>query len=184
MLEPWKTLKTDVVFEVKPYFEIQKQVVALPGGKIVDDFYQVHLRTFASIVPVMEDGRVLVLRHYKHGPGRVVLGVPAGFVDPGEAPLDGAKRELLEETGLVSDDWVSLGSYVDNGNQRGCRGHYFLARGCRKVQAADAGDLEEMQAVLMTPDEVDAAIRGGEFGVIHQAANWAFARMELERPGA
>ncbi len=179
-MEPWKTLKTDVIFEVQPYFEIQKQMVELPGGKIVDDFYQVHLRTFASIVPVMEDGRVLLLRHYKHGPGRVVLGVPAGFVDPGETALEGAQRELLEETGLVSDNWTSLGSYVDNGNQRGCQGHYFLATGCRIQQAADAGDLEEMEPVYMTPAEVDAAIKAGEFGVVHQAANWAFARMHLD----
>lgn len=178
-MKPWKTLKKDIIFEVPPFFRISKQAVELPDGKVIDDFYQVHLRTFASIVPVLEDGRVVLLRHYKHGPGRVVLGVPAGFVDPGEAPLAGAQRELLEETGLVSDNWTSLGTYVDNGNQRGCEGHYFLARGCRKVQAADAGDLEEMEAVYMTPDQVDAAIARNDFGVIHQAANWAFARMHL-----
>lgn len=176
---PWKTLKTEYIFERAPFLKVSRQVVELPDGKIVDDFYQVHLRTFATIVPVLEDGRVQVLRHYKHGPGRVVLGLPAGFVDPGEAPLDGARRELLEETGLVSEDWQFLGTYVDNGNQRGCQGHYYLARGCRRVQAPDAGDLEEMELVTLTQDELDAALKANEFGVVHQAANWAFARMYL-----
>lgn len=178
-MEPWKTLSKEVIFEVKPYFSISKQAVELPGGKIVDDFYQVHLRTFASVVPVQEDGLIRVLRHYKHGPGRVVLGLPAGFVDPGEAPLDGAKRELLEETGLVSEDWTSLGTYVDNGNQRGCQGHYFLARACHEVQVPNDGDLEEMEQLSMTPEALDQALKDNAFGVVHQAANWAFARMHL-----
>lgn len=176
---PWKTLKTEYIFEQLPFLRVSRQMVELPGGKIVDDFYQVHLRTFATVVPVQEDGKIRVLRHYKHGPGRVVLGLPAGFVDPGEAPLAGAQRELLEETGLVSEDWTPLGTYVDNGNQRGCQGHYFLARGCRQVQEPDAGDLEEMQQLTMTPGELDAALKANDFGVVHQAANWAFARMYL-----
>lgn len=178
-MEDWKTLSKDIIFERPPFFQISQQKIELPDGKVIDDFYQVHLRTFASIVPVLEDGRVLVLKHYKHGPGRVCLGVPAGFVDPGEEPLEGAKRELLEETGYASDDWVKLGTYVDNGNQRGCTGNYFLARGCKKVAEADSGDLEEMEAMFMTPDELDQALKDNAFGVVHQAANWAFARMHL-----
>jgi ADP-ribose pyrophosphatase len=178
-MDPWKTLSKDIIFERAPYFEISQQAIELPDGKVIDDFFQVHLRSFATVVPVMEDGRVLVLRHYKHGPGRVVLGVPSGFIDPGETPLEGAKRELLEESGLMSDDWVTLGNYVDNGNQRGCDGHYFLARGCRLMQEPDSGDMEEMEILYMTPGELDEAIRNNEFGVVHQAANWAFARMHL-----
>ncbi|SPF80166.1 NUDIX hydrolase [Pseudoprimorskyibacter insulae] len=178
-MKPWKTLSKDIIFERKPFFQISQQKIELPNGKVIDDFFQVHLRTFASIVPVMEDGRVLVLRNYKHGPGRVVLSVPAGFIEPGEAPMDGAKRELLEETGMVSDDWTALGTYVDNGNQQGCTGHYFLAKDCRRVQAPDSGDHEEMQIETMSVEELDAALKANEFGVVHQAANWAFARMYL-----
>ncbi len=180
-MTPWKTLSLTYVFEALPRVRVSRQVVELPDGQVIDDFYQVHLRSFATVVPILEDGRVVLLRHYKHGPGRVCLGVPAGFVDEGEAPVDGARRELLEETGLVSDAWTELGSYVDNGNQRGCHGTYFLATGCRQVQAPDDGDLEEMEILYRTPEEVDALLRDGAFGVVHQAANWAFARMELAR---
>lgn len=178
-MQCWKTLSKDVIFEKKPFFRISKQAVELPDGRVIDDFFQVHLRSFATVVPVMEDGRVQVIRSYKHGPGRVVLGFPAGFVDDGEAPLEGAKRELLEETGLVSEDWTSLGTFVDNGNQRGCEGHYFLARGCRQVAQPDAGDDEEMDLFTMSAQEIDTALQGGQFGVVHQAANWAFSRPYL-----
>jgi ADP-ribose pyrophosphatase len=178
-MTPWKQLSQRYIFERLPFIRVAQQTVELPDGKILKDFYQVHLRSFATVVPVMEDGTILTLRHYKHGPGRVCLGLPAGFIDPGEAPIDGAKRELLEETGAVSDDWVSLGHYVDNGNQRGCNGHYFLARGCRIIQDADSGDHEEMTQHCMPPEALDEALKSGEFGVVHQAANWAFARMYL-----
>ena len=178
-MTPWTVLSKEIIFARKPYFEISQQRIKLPNGNEIDDFYQVHQRSFASIVPVLEDGRILTIRSYKHGPGRVALSVPAGFIEPGEEPLAGAQRELLEETGMQSDDWQSLGTFVDNGNQKGCTGHYFLARGCRKVQEPDAGDHEDMELLYMSIDEVDAALKANDFGVVHQAANWAFARMYL-----
>ena len=179
MLKPWKELSREIVFDAAPYVQVSRQVVELPNGKVLDDFFQVHQQSFATIVPVLEDGRVQVMRNYKHGPRRVVLSVPAGFIEPGEDPLEGARRELLEETGLVSENWTSLGSYVDNGNREGCHGHYFLARGCRRVAAPDAGDHEEMELFTLSVAEMDAALREGQFGVVHQAANWAFARPYL-----
>ncbi|MGB0439340.1 MAG: hypothetical protein ACPGFC_04455 [Paracoccaceae bacterium] len=54
-----------------------------------------------------------------------------------------------------------------------------MARGCRQVQAPDSGDLEDMTIHYMTPDDLDAELKAGAFGVVHQAANWAFARMYL-----
>ncbi len=66
-----------------------------------------------------DKGAVVMARHYKHGPRHVILSLPAGHLEPGEQPLDSAKRELLEETGFVADDkdWRSLGSFVVSGNE-------------------------------------------------------------------
>ena len=176
----WKVHSERTVFSRAPYFTVVEQTVETAAGQIIDDFYQVRLRSFGLVVPVLEDGRVLVIRQYKHGPGKVGLSFPAGFIEDGEDPAEGAKRELLEETGLVTDDLRPLGQFVDNGNQRGCLGHYFLGRACRQVQDPNPGDLEDFEYLTLTPSEIDAAIIAGQFNIIHHVAAWGLASLQTK----
>ncbi len=172
----WAVLEEHEIFARKPYVTVVQQSVRTGHGRIIDDFYQVKLRSFALVVPILDCGHVQVIRQYKHGPGRVGLGFAAGFLEADEEPRDCAMREMREEMGLGSDDVVALGSYVDNGNQRGCQGHYFLARNCRVVAEPDPGDLEEFEYLNLTVQQVDQALRDGLFSVIHHVAAWGLAR--------
>ncbi|WP_417524120.1 NUDIX hydrolase [Marinovum sp.] len=177
----WKTLQKDIVYAAEPYLQVARESVELPDGRVIDDFYQVHLRPFVSVVPVTPEGRILILEQYKHGPRCVSITFPGGFVDEGEAPEEAGRRELMEETGYRAGAFVPMGSYVDNGNQRGCSGTYFLALDCEKVAEADPGDLEEMEVSFASPEELDAALGTPRFAITHMAAAWAFARMKLPR---
>lgn len=178
-MDPWRVLNTETVFDAQPWLRVTRQRLALPDGRVVEDFHQVHLRPFAITVPVLQDGRILLTRAYKHGPGRVCLSFPGGFLDPGEAPAAAAAREMLEETGHAARHWQGLGQFTDNGNQKGCEGHYFLATGCHAVQPPDSGDLEEMRLECHSPDAVDGFLSDGSFAITHDAAAWAFARLRL-----
>ncbi|MBO9408217.1 NUDIX hydrolase [Shimia sp. R9_1] len=178
-MDVWKTKARETVFEAAPYVKVAKETVELPDGRLIDDFYQLELRSFALVVPVMKDGSVMMLRQYKHGPRKVSVTFPAGFIDPGEVPEVAAQRELMEETGLAVGTLIPMGSYVDNANQKGCEGHYFLAQGCRRVATPDAGDLEEMQEELWTIEELDRAMLNGDLAVTHHVAAWGMARLRL-----
>jgi len=57
-------------------------------------------------VPLLDDGRIVLERQYRHPTGKVMIEIPAGKLDPGEAPLVCAQRELLEETGYVAREWA------------------------------------------------------------------------------
>lgn len=175
----WKTLGETTVFDAAPYLRVTREVVELPDGQVVEDFYQVHLRPFVSVVPMTPEGRVLILEQYKHGPRRVSITFPGGFIDPGEDAETAGRRELMEETGFRAGTMISLGQYVDNGNQRGCEGSYFLALECEKVAEADPGDLEDMDVSFADPEALDDALGTGRFAITHMAAAWAFARMKL-----
>jgi ADP-ribose pyrophosphatase len=159
--------------------EIGEERVGLPDGREVDGFLWVRARDFVAMVAVTERDEVLLVRAYKHGPRTVSLAVPAGYIEDSEAPLAAAMRELREETGYVSDNWSSLGSYVVDGNYGIGTEHIFLARDARKVGEPASGDLEEMEIVVLPVAEVVARMRRGEVVLLSSAAALALAVAEL-----
>lgn len=173
----WKPLTVTQLLHRPPFVTVTQEKIAIRPGQIIDDFYQVQLMDFALVIPFQTGGTVLMIRQYKHGPRREVLGFPAGHVDPGEDPMPAAQRELLEETGLAPGRLTHLGSLVDHGNQRVCCGHYFVAQNCEQITAPDPGDLEDFAYETLTPAEVDRAILNGEVGVAHHVTAWGLWRV-------
>ena len=129
------------MFSAGPVREIAVERVVLPDGREVEDYDRIDLADFALVCAITEEDDVLLLRQYKHGPGRTCTTCPGGAVGRGETPLDAARRELLEETGFVSDAWASLGGFVTNANQRCNVAHLFVARACRQISQPSAPDL-------------------------------------------
>ena len=114
-------------------------------------------------------------RQYKHGVGHVTLALPSGLIEDGEDPLAGAQRELLEETGYVSDNWQTLGSFTANGNYGCGKAHLFLARNAQRIGEPDSGDLEDTEIVLSAPEEVMEAVRSGRVNELSSVAAIALA---------
>ena len=165
-LKPWTTLARRVEFSGGPIREIAKETVQLPDGRIVPDFYTARMGDYALVYAVTTEGKVLVLRQYKHGVGRVCLTFPGGYVAPGEDPAIAAQRELLEETGYRGVNLIPLGSFVTNANQ-GCNtAHMFRVDGCQWECAPNSGDLEEMELTQFSPVELLTPSRFAEMGVL------------------
>ena len=156
--EHWQVVAEREVFIQKPWMRISVQDINLPDGRLIENFGKIQLPDYISVFAQTPDGRVLVERQYKHGVGFVSMNVPAGMVEPGEDPLKAAQRELKEETGYVCDQWTSLGSFVGNGNYGCGKGHFFLAQNAVKVTDPDSGDLEEMEILLLTIEELLQAL--------------------------
>lgn len=174
-LENWTVKKSETLFAAPPYLEVRAERVALPDGREVTDFYQIDVPPFVCIFAENGEGRILVIRQYKHGARQVSMTFPGGTINYGEAPLDAAKRELREETGFEAANWLFLGDYVINANQGCGRAHLFVARGCRQVCAPDSGDLEEMDVMTLTRSEILLAAAHGEFQLLNQIALYSLA---------
>ena len=174
-LQPWQTLTCRELFVADPWVKLSVSQVRLPSGQIIDDFYQVKLLDYAGIVAQTPDGRIIFERQYKHGVGYVNLVLPGGAIEIGEDPLVAAQRELLEETGYTATHWQFLGSFVGDANQIGSKAHLYKAWNIEKVSEPNSGDLEDMEIVLLTPDEVIQAIYTGEIAVLGTAAAVALA---------
>jgi 8-oxo-dGTP pyrophosphatase MutT (NUDIX family) len=179
-MRPWETLSRRTILDRRPWLSVESHVVELPDGRVIDDWPWVESRAFVNVVAVTEDGSFLLFRQTKYAVRGTTLGPVGGYIDEGEVPLAAARRELLEETGYEARDWTTLGGYVVDGN-RGCGvGHLFLAQGARKVAEPDADDLEEQVLLLLTRDEVEAALAAGEIEVLSWVTVVALALRALD----
>lgn len=86
------------------FLKIQRDTVRLPDGKHSTREYIKHPGAVV-ILPVFDDGSVLLERQFRYPLQQVFIEFPAGKIDPNEDPLDCAKRELLEETGYTATEW-------------------------------------------------------------------------------
>jgi len=122
-------------------FGLVTENITLPGGVTVDMDLIRHPGA-AAMVPITADGRVVLIRQYRHAVGQTIWEIPAGTLDPGESPLACARRELVEETGFSASRWVELGAITPVPGYSDERVHLFLAF-----------DLEQAQQNL-DPDEI------------------------------
>jgi ADP-ribose pyrophosphatase len=90
------------------FLEVREDQVRLPDGASASREYVVHPGAVA-IVPLLDDGRLVLERQFRYPIGRVLLEFPAGKIDPGESTLACAQRELLEETGYHGGEWARGG---------------------------------------------------------------------------
>lgn len=177
-LRLWKTLSSREVYASPPWVRVIDDRIELPTGKIVESFHRVLLPDYSMLFPILEDGRVLAIRSYRHGAGEIVIGFPGGGIDPGESPAEAARRELLEETGHAAASIEPLGAYITGANIRGAKCHMFVAKGCRQVAEPNSGDLEEQELVRYTKAEIAAILKENRFHVLAHAAITARALLE------
>ncbi|MFG6457213.1 NUDIX domain-containing protein [Roseateles sp. BYS96W] len=142
------------------FLDVRRDRVTLPDGKTSHREYIRHPGA-VMVVPLLDDGRLLMERQYRYPMARVMLEFPAGKLDAGEHPLDCGRRELLEETGYSAREWAYAGvlhnaiAYSDEGI------HIYFARGLtRGAQQLDEGEFLEL--VTHSVEELDALAQRGE----------------------
>jgi ADP-ribose pyrophosphatase len=168
-LAPWTVLDRREIFLVPGRITVSAHAVELHDGRRYEPYYRVDLNAQAWVIAETRDGRFVCQRQYKHGPQRVVLTLPGGIVEPGEDPAVAAGRELLEETGYRCTDWRRLGTFCRNNNQFGGDEHFVRASGGEWIQPPDpTTNLEDIETVLMTRDEIASAVARGDPAILGQ----------------
>jgi ADP-ribose diphosphatase len=175
----WALVDSRKVFEASNRLRVMRQTVCLPDNRIVDDYYQIDLPSFATIYAVTEQDEVLILRQYKHGVGEVCLTLPGGQIDPGEDAEFSARRELLEETGYGGGKWITGPSMVLHGNQKIAVAHVFVACHVIKLCEAISGDLEDATLLTMPRKEVCQSMLKGKTPITSHVAAIGMAEMFL-----
>ncbi|WP_038852072.1 NUDIX domain-containing protein [Bordetella petrii] len=141
------------------FLKARRDTVRLPDGRQATREYIVHPGAVV-IIPLLDDGRVLLERQFRYPVGRVMTEFPAGKLDPGEEPLACARRELLEETGYAAREWAYAGAMHLAIAYSTEIIHIFFARGL--VAGAARLDHDEfLEVCSAAPHELYAACRDG-----------------------
>ena len=153
-------------------FELRDDVIRFPDG--VEALYTVITNPdSAFVVPYFDNGDTVLVRQWRHAWSISSWEVPAGTSDPGEDPLDSARRELAEETGLVAARYTSLGVVHGAAILTGLA-HLYLAQELSQTARAPETYEQDME-VLRLPfiDALGAALDGQ---IVHSGSITALCR--------
>ena len=140
--------------------DVRRDSVRMPDGRTATREYVVHPGA-VMVVPMLDDGRLVVVRQYRYPVGRTMIEFPAGKIDAGEAPFVCASRELTEETGYRAAEWARAG-VLHNAIGYSTEGiEIWFARGLTAGDAAlDEGEFVEV--FTATEAELDGLAGRGE----------------------
>ncbi|MEM9217460.1 MAG: NUDIX hydrolase [Cyanobacteria bacterium P01_F01_bin.150] len=159
--EPPELLEQKLFYKGRKFnYEVAK--LRLPNGA-VGDWECVRHPGGAMAVPVTADGRFVMVRQYRFVAEGRLLEFPAGTVEPSEGPAATVRREIEEETGYRAHKWQTLGQFILAPGYSDEVIYAFLAQDLEKLEIPPAQDEDEdIEVVLMTAQELEAAIRDGE----------------------
>ena len=142
------------------FLKVSRDRVKLPDGKITQREYIRHPGAVV-ILALFDDGRVLLERQFRYPNDQVFIEFPAGKIDPGEASLACAKRELEEETGYTATDWQFVCTIHNAIAYSDEHLDLFLARGLKEGEAK-LDDGEFLETFTATIPEMLEMVKRGE----------------------
>lgn len=149
----WKLLSSTYIHK-GPWATLRTDRCEMPDGRIVEDYYVLEYSNWVNAVAITEDNKVLMVKQYRHAAGIISLEIPGGVIDGDESPVEGLRRELLEETGYQFDDFELLCTVYGNPSTANNQTFTYLAKGGKKVQGQSLDDHEELIVEEYTIPEV------------------------------
>ncbi len=182
VLRVWKTLSRETILHHGKFLTIENHVIELPNGTIIPDWAWIIIPDAAIVLPVTPEGKFLCFRQTKYAVRGTSLAPIGGMIEENEDPFDAAKRELREEMGCEASNWINLGSYVLDPNRGIATMHLFLALDARQITSPDSDDLEDQELLLLNREEIENALRIGEFKMLAWTAVVTMALNYLDNP--
>ena len=178
---PWQVLRRETIYD-SPWVRLHRDDVRLPDGSLIDGHHVVDFpRPAVCVVPIGDDGRILLIEHYRFITDTTGWEVPAGRIDEGEQLESAAARELREETGYAAERLEYLGAYHPCNGSTNLTFHVYFGYGLRQVgELTDTNEV--LRAAWFSADEVWAMVAANQArdGLTLTALLWYFARERVK----
>ena len=185
----WEEISTEHIVQDE-WIDFRRSAYRFPDGSVFEPYYSYSRRDYVVIVASDSDGRYLCVRQFRQGIKEVTTEFPAGGIErtdgreygskdnssAAEHALEAAKRELLEETGYVSDEWTHLLTVPSNATIADNYAHIFVAGNCRKSGEQDLDETEFLNVRKYSADEIEELIHKGDFQQAVHIMAWLLAQ--------
>lgn len=180
----WKVLNSKELFKAG-FFKLRADECELPDGRIMPRYYVMEFPDWVNVIPVTAEGKVILVKQHRHGAEKDFLEVPGGSTHPGanEEPRLAGERELLEETGYRSKEWIYCGSHYPNPAMQSNQMHTYVAFNCEKVAEPNLDEFEDLEVVTMDLEEALQLWQNGGFAHSLIAASIGLALKTLHQRG-
>jgi len=142
-------------------FKVRKDVSVSPRTGEAHEFIVLDSRDWVLVVPILADGRLVMIRQYRHGLADLTLEVPGGLVEDGFSPEEAGREELRQETGYGGGTWTQIGELSVVPAVFSNSLHVFVAEGVEPVGDPEPDAAEDIRVELQYPEEVREAARQG-----------------------
>jgi ADP-ribose pyrophosphatase len=175
-LSKWRKLTQKELFK-NPWWVYRQDTFSLPNGEVGDYFY-VHTNGSSIVIPVLDDGKLVMVKQYRYLRDEESLEFPCGGVKAGSNYLTSAAQELEEEAGYTATEMIQAGEFNPfNGvTNEMCR--VYVARGLKHV-GTKPDPTEEFEQFTFTPAEVEQRILSGEIWDGMSIAAWFIGRSKI-----
>ncbi len=179
----WEEISTEHIVQDR-WIDFRRSAYRYPDGTVWQPYYSFTRRNYAVVVASDEEGQFLCVRQFRQGIRQVTTEFPAGAiedkdgVDPKEAALRAARRELQEETGYVSDHWRHLLTIPSNATISDNYAWLFTAENCRKVTGQKLDAMELLRVEKYTAGEIDTMLEEGSFQQSVHALAWLLSKRQ------
>lgn len=175
-MKKWEKLSEETLHK-NPWCEFKHDKYRLPNGK-EGDYYYMQTPGAVCLVPVLDDGRVIMVKQWRYLFGRESIELPMGGVKRNQSYEEAVRAEIEEEAGY-NGDFHLVGWFVPTNGQVDEVMKVFLINNLKKTQS-HPDETEEIEILYKTPEEIDKMIETNEIWDGETMAAWALARKYLK----
>lgn len=158
-MRSWRPFHIETIFE-HPLLNLRKHHVSAGGENRLA--LVLDLPNWVNVIPLLPDGRILMVRQWRYGVEGQTLEIPGGVVEPGEEERAAAERELLEETGYRGNAWRRIGEVQPNPAIQNNLTGTWLVEDLVRIGEPEGDGQEELEVEAVPLEDIPARISAGE----------------------
>ncbi len=176
--QTWTRTKTKEIADCR-VFKVREDLCKRKSDDAEHNFFVIENPDWVNIIALTEEIAVVLIEQFRHGTQEITLEIPGGMVDRGEQAEMTARRELIEETGYSSNEFVFLGKSRPNPAIQTNWIYYYLALNCKKTEETAFDEHESVVTKLVPLAEIDNLIKSGE--ISHSLVVAGFYYLNLKK---